>query len=162
MHGLALFTSALMMFAGARPEIFQVNDVYEIDARSFNLPVRIDPAQKSDIEQLHLVVSDNRGKSWQRVASGSNSIESLSYHAPADGEYWFALQFSMKDGSIRPQATSDLQAQMKVRVKTSNSALKPNYLTEADLRKEIDDLRRNIEVLEKKLAELEAGRKIKG
>ncbi|HRE99638.1 MAG TPA: hypothetical protein PLI18_03910 [Pirellulaceae bacterium] len=56
--------------------------------RSFSMPVTV---HDRDALELRLFVSADRGQSWNLHSRSRPDVRSLSFEAPQDGEYWFAL-----------------------------------------------------------------------
>jgi hypothetical protein len=82
----------------------------------------------------------------------------VTFTAPEDRLYWFALQLVYKDGHSEPADVEDLQANMKVYVNTTGRTLKVRK-SSGELLQEVEELRTKVERLEQRIKELEAERK---
>src|SRR5437016_1066898 len=87
--------------AHASPSLLQEEDITTLKSRHFQFPITI--TQPGAIEQLQLYVSSDQGKSWRLTGSPVGPSEKhIRYHADGDGEYWFALQMTTKQGTQIP------------------------------------------------------------
>jgi hypothetical protein len=93
-------------------------DVIEIQTRKFAFPLAWDAQKKSDIRQVRLFVSEDRGTTWRHVSDHMAGDDRAPYTAERDGECWFALQVQRTDGTLEPAGIDRLAAAMKVRVRT--------------------------------------------
>lgn len=122
------------------------SEATETESRSFEIPVRIDPARRRDCRQIEVVVSDDEGMTWRPLASLSPEARSCSYTAPADGVYWFKVGTYDKEGNRTPPSPTKEPPDLKVRVKQPESG-----------QKSIDSLREEVRELRKRLERLERG-----
>jgi hypothetical protein len=105
----------------ARP-VQRKDGVWEVEARDFALPVRIDPARRAGIAKVRLFVSRDAGKTWEHYKDTGPDEDRERFMAPRDGTYWFAVQVVLKDDGKDPPDLKDLVPAMKVHV---NSARQP-------------------------------------
>jgi RNA polymerase sigma factor (sigma-70 family) len=94
-------------------------DVVRLNAREFKLPVTFKSEERDKLQRVHLYVSPDQGKSWQRVGSITPEVDGFRFTAPKDGLYWFAIQEEYPDGQLRPIGI--VPPQLKVLVDTSLS-----------------------------------------
>src|SRR5260370_279399 len=121
MHGFALLFIGLAL-AGDPIEL--PKDVFEVQARAFDIPIQVNPNRRDTIERIRLFVSVDRGKTWKHAQDCQPTDEQVSFTAPKDGLYWFAVQTVLKDNKKEP-AEKDLAASLKVYVNAERKALKP-------------------------------------
>src|SRR4051794_6840409 len=77
-------------------------DTTLLESRSFLFPVAVDPDEKASISHIALFVSRDRGNTGKEPSRIAPDKDSVTYHAPGDGLYWFTLQVVSKDGSRNP------------------------------------------------------------
>jgi hypothetical protein len=151
MHGLALMYASF--FFAAEP-LELPKDVWEIESREIAMPIRVAPGKEEKINRLRLYISDDSGKTWKHVADAKPTDDRFTYKATKDGLYWFALQVEFLDGKCGPAELNQLVPAQKVYVNTERKALKPQKSYE-DLVSEVEDLRKTVDRLKKRIAELE-------
>jgi RNA polymerase sigma factor (sigma-70 family) len=83
-----------------------------IGTRSLHIPLRVRPS----VGQVQVLLSTDRGKSWKTIAEVSPDTDAISYHAPADGLYWFAVIAGPKRDTAE-----DLVPSLKIRVRSSDA-----------------------------------------
>jgi hypothetical protein len=66
---------------------------------------------------VHLLVSKDRGATWQKISEARPDVTSFNYRAEGDGEYWFAVRTIDRQGREWP--TGDYQPELRVIVDTS-------------------------------------------
>jgi hypothetical protein len=113
LYGSLLLACVLAAHAGeAEP--------WYLNISQFAIPIRIsDPARKAEIKELLLYVSRDQGHNWVLVARATPDKDGFPYRAPADGEYWFAVQTVDQQGKSDPLTTADLQVGQKIIVDTA-------------------------------------------
>src|SRR5690349_6964017 len=99
MHGFA-FTFLGLVLAADRIEL--PKDVVEVQQRDFAMPLLFDPNRLDTIERVGLFISEDRGKTWKHKQDCKPNEEQVTFTAPKDGLYWFALQVVLKDGKKEP------------------------------------------------------------
>lgn len=50
------------------PSAPPAEEIDRSDSRHFELPLRVNPARKDEIEEIHLFASWDKGRTWERVA----------------------------------------------------------------------------------------------
>ncbi|MGH7222757.1 MAG: hypothetical protein ACRELF_05995 [Gemmataceae bacterium] len=91
---------------------------YYIDNRGFEIPIRLDPRRAQEVQELILLVSQDKGGVWQRVESKPPSEHKFVYHAPADGPYWFIVQEFDYNGRKIPENPMRAKPSMAIIVDT--------------------------------------------
>jgi hypothetical protein len=99
-------------------------DVWHMNQRSFQIPIRIQPKRKPDIRELRLYYSGDRGRSWHRRAQARPDQPFFSFVAPRDGEYWFKVQVVNADGKADPADITRGLTGQKIVVDTSKPQLR--------------------------------------
>lgn len=98
--GIALLaiwaTSGPLAHAAVKPVVTNKN--------RFRIPFRFDALslQRMNARELQLFVSMNNGASWDLSQSLAPQSGKFEFHAPADGEYWFAVRTIDGAGVIHP------------------------------------------------------------
>lgn len=91
---------------------------------AFAIPFRVDqtnPARQP--VEVQLFVSTDRGKQWRLCGKAAPSQQQFVFHAPADGEYWFAVRTIDRNGKFRPETI--VSPGLCVRVDTRTTDMKP-------------------------------------
>jgi hypothetical protein len=152
MHGFAL---AVLGFGIPTGPVVVPRDVLECPAQSFAMPLRLAPEVQGKVRQIRVFVSQDRGKTWEHYKDYKPAAEKVTYHAPEDGLYWFALQLVFNDGNRDPVEVDDLVPVRKVYVNTEGRTIKVQK-SYGELQRENQDLRKTLEELRKKVAALES------
>src|SRR5262245_24700311 len=74
-------------------------------------------ADPSAAQAVWLLVSKDRGASWQKISEARPQVKAFNYRAEGDGEYWFAIRTIDRNG--RPLPTEPYQPELRVIVDTS-------------------------------------------
>jgi tetratricopeptide (TPR) repeat protein len=97
------------------------DSLVEINSPEFCIPFTL---KTSDATAIRLHVSRDKGKTWheeQTIKLEASKAGDFTFHASADGIYWFAVQLVKKDGSLDPEKIESgrlgMQV-MKVKVQT--------------------------------------------
>ena len=98
-------------------------DVVEIHERHFAMPLHIVPGRKDKIKHIGLYVSQDSGRTWKHLKDYEPSDKQVTFEAPRDGVYWFALRVVFKDGDSEPAKTAALTVGQKVYVNSERKAL---------------------------------------
>jgi hypothetical protein len=133
----------------AAPQDDPGDDVTRIAGRRFEMPLDLDATAREQVKRVRLFVSEDRGKTWNLHQEYGPDATSVSFEAPRDGLYWFAIQSESADGRQCPPDASDLEPSRKVLVETAVKSRKAEPTTE-DLRREKEALRKTIEHLKLK------------
>lgn len=56
-----------------------------------------------DAEKVQLMVARDGGRNWQLLEAAQPNVRGFSYHAPADGEYSFAVALTNRRGDVWPK-----------------------------------------------------------
>ncbi|HEY7153374.1 MAG TPA: hypothetical protein VH575_05395 [Gemmataceae bacterium] len=74
-----------------------------LNARDFEIGIRIDPQRRDSVRQLTLLVSRDRGATWEVGPQTPPTAKAFRFHAPADGSYWFIVQEEDTNGRLNPR-----------------------------------------------------------
>lgn len=99
--------------------------------RNFRIPVNIQPADRSRIQELQLWVSEDRGETWKPSGSTKPDKPSFKFLAARDAEYWFAVRMVDTAGRLTPSEDEEVQPSLKVIVDTKP----PSVVLEPDTRR---------------------------
>ncbi len=73
-------------------------------------------ADPSAAQAVWLLVSKDRGATWQKISEAKPQVKAFNYHAEGDGEYWFALRTIDQRGQQQPPGP--YQPELRVTVDT--------------------------------------------
>lgn len=93
-------------------------------SRSFRIPFQVEEADRGRIKEVQLWVSTDLGRSWR--AAGHTAPDQTAfpaYHAPRDGEYWFAVRTLDTQGRLYPSDEAHVRPSMRVLVDTTPPTL---------------------------------------
>lgn len=86
---------------------------------TFRIPYRWNSANDPNTAQtVKLYLSQDRGQTWNEISTAKPEVQYFTYHAPADGEYWFAMQTIDNQGRVWPEGPQ--QPELRVVVDTEN------------------------------------------
>lgn len=91
---------------------------YPMNSRHFEIPIKLDTRRAQEIQELNLLVSQDKGKVWQPVDRKSPNERRFVYRAPADGSYWFIVQEVDRNGRRIPENPERVKPSMAVIVDT--------------------------------------------
>jgi hypothetical protein len=114
-----MLMAALLLAADALPP-----DTWPMNQRDFNIPIRIDPARKADYRELHLYVSTDQGKTWDKTAVAAPDQAAFAYHAASDGLYWFSICVVDNSGKQDPPSPYQGAVGQKILVDTLRPELR--------------------------------------
>lgn len=154
------FALTFLAFAMPADPVELPSDVHVLQARGFIMPLRITPGKKDEIERIRLFVSRDQGKTWKHAKDYKTSDEEVTFVAPRDGLYWFALETVFQDGTKTPPDRKDFFPVRKVYVNTERKALKVQK-SYAELQREVVELQKTVKRLQKKIRQLKSNRKPK-
>jgi hypothetical protein len=150
-----LFLAVLAAFSTSHVVVGRAdNDEIVTAHKSFRIPMPVPMAIRDEVKEKHLYVSKNKGKTWQLVERVGPAEETFSCKVTEDGLYWFQGQLLMKDGSLHPKEVASPDS-IKVRVDSNHQAA-PRPAAVLALQQEIKRLQDRVDILEKRLAEVEA------
>jgi len=92
--------------------------------RLFYIPYQVNQRGKllDPIAKVQLLYSRTGVNDWETLEEAQPNVQGFSYHAPEDGEYWFALRHLDRRG--RPWPSAGVQPQMRLVVDTVQPELK--------------------------------------
>lgn len=118
------FTLTLFAVITALDPITIASDVEEIQTSDFTMPLVFQPEARANIERIRFFVSMDRGKTWNHRKDFKSSDDRVVFNAHRDGEYWFALQVSLKNDANSPANLADLFPSQKVYVNTERRPIR--------------------------------------
>jgi len=91
--------------------------------RLFFIPYQVNQldGSRSQIAKVQLLVSRDGTIGWRTLEEAAPNVRGFGYHAPEDGEYWFALRHLDSQGKPWPSAA--IQPQMRITVDTTQPTL---------------------------------------
>ncbi len=91
--------------------------------RLFFIPYQVQSSGKllDPIAKVQLLTSRTGANDWTTLEEAEPNVQGFSYHAPEDGEYWFALRHLDRRGQPWPNA--EVQPQMRIVVDTTQPEL---------------------------------------
>lgn len=95
-----------------------------MNSRAFELPITPNAKRIQDVQELILLVSQDRGGVWQPVDRKPPTAQKFVYHAPADGSYWFIVQEVDHNGRTIPERPERAKPSMAVIVDTIKPQVK--------------------------------------
>ncbi|NOY41705.1 MAG: hypothetical protein GXP26_07715 [Planctomycetes bacterium] len=92
--------------------------------RLFFVPYQLNKRDTSldHIAKVQLLLSRNGASGWYPLQEAKPNVQGFSYHAPADGQYWFALRHIDNKGKPWPNAV--VQPQLRIIIDTAKPTLK--------------------------------------
>jgi hypothetical protein len=78
-------------------------EVWHMNVRGFQIPIRTKPESRASIRDLELYVSRDQGQTWEQQGQCKPDKEAFTYTAPADGSYWFKVVVVDVRGQRDPQ-----------------------------------------------------------
>jgi hypothetical protein len=99
-------------------------DVWPINQRNLNIPIRVDPARRQEIKELILFCSSDQGKTWSQIAIASPDQSGFPFYAPADGVYWFSVCVVDQKGNREPPDIYKVPPSQKILVDTLKPVLR--------------------------------------
>ena len=74
----------------------------------FDVPFQVD-TRSSDLVEVQLMASTDRGRQWQPVSRGAPTDQALHFRAPRDGEYWLSTRTLDRFGRAKPEGPLEPQ-----------------------------------------------------
>lgn len=97
----------------------QLPELKHFNLRLFEIPYDwTGGVRPSGSTAVKLYVSSDQGKSWQEISTARHDVQYFRFHAPADGEYWFAIRTIDSAGRARPDGP--LAPEQRMLVDTRN------------------------------------------
>lgn len=97
---------------------------YFIADRAFKIPIRLDPKKAGEVKSLTLLVSSDKGKTWEQAARKAPNEREFIYRAPNDGPYWFIVQQEDRAGRTNPSNPERVKPNMAVIVDATKPQIK--------------------------------------
>jgi len=86
----------------AAPAVDDSAPLLKLAVSKLDIPIKVDPTKKDQIQDLILYVSADQGKVWQQYAMAKPDGQFFTFTAPEDGVYWFNMMIVDKQGSHDP------------------------------------------------------------
>jgi hypothetical protein len=83
--GAMTWTCLLLTAGAAQP------DVWHLNQKTFQIPIRFDAQRRAEIRELDLYVSHDQGQTWNLEGRAKPTDEFFPYAAREDGPYWFTV-----------------------------------------------------------------------
>ncbi|MFM8252864.1 MAG: hypothetical protein ACKOBW_14815 [Planctomycetota bacterium] len=90
--------------SAARP----LRDKFYTRRPEFDVPFQVD-SRSSDLVEVQLMASIDRGRQWQPVSRGAPTDRALHFRAPRDGEYWLSTRTLDRFGRAKPEGPLEPQ-----------------------------------------------------
>lgn len=94
----SLTLAGLLVLAGQ-----SADDISYNNQRSYRIPINVQPARRSEIREMILFVSADKGKSWQQQSVIHPDKDGFVFHAQSDGEYWMRVAVVNQQGKQEPE-----------------------------------------------------------
>lgn len=91
-----LTLACLLLAPAALPEVWPMNQ------RGFQVPIRIDAKRRGDLQELILYTSTNQGQTWEMRQKTTPDKDSFDFYATGDGMYWLIVQEIDRQGNRVP------------------------------------------------------------
>ncbi|MFO0957026.1 MAG: hypothetical protein U0800_06100 [Isosphaeraceae bacterium] len=92
-------------------------------ARSFKIPFSMEQSERARLSEVQLWFSADRGGRWEPSDRATPDRTTFQFHAPGDGEYWFAVRTKDTRGRLYPSDEEDVEPRLKVVVDTTAPTL---------------------------------------
>ncbi|NOY30211.1 MAG: hypothetical protein GXP28_08530 [Planctomycetes bacterium] len=91
--------------------------------RLFFIPYQVNKTAgtRNPIAKVQLLVSQDGTTGWRTLQEAAANVRGFGYHAPEDGEYWFALRHLDSQG--KPWPSEAIQPQMRIKIDTTEPTL---------------------------------------
>ena len=94
--GAMTWTCLLLAAGAAQPDVWNMNQ------RAFQIPIRFDAQRRAEIRELDLYVSHDQGQTWNMEGKATPDKEFFPYTAKDDGPYWFTVAIIDQKGKQEP------------------------------------------------------------
>jgi hypothetical protein len=94
--GAMTWTCLLLAAGAAQPDVWNMNQ------RAFQIPIRFDAQRRAEIRELDLYVSHDQGQTWNMEGKATPEKEFFPYTAKEDGPYWFTVAIIDQKGKQEP------------------------------------------------------------
>ncbi len=95
-------------------------DIIEMPSHDFRFPLLVEDRYRSRIKEIRLVVSEDLGKTWQKVAVATPDQNHIDCSVMRDGLYFFSLQIVDQLDQLTPATPEHLTPRRKVLVSTQD------------------------------------------
>jgi hypothetical protein len=89
------------------------------NTRAFRIPINIKEADFPRIREVRLFVSSDQGATWSIAGQVPPDRKSITFEAPRDGEYWFAVGTQDTRGRNYPSDDTPVEPRIRVVVDTT-------------------------------------------
>lgn len=93
-------------------------DTWPMNQRNLRIPIRVDPARRAEIRELHLFVSSDLGRTWNQYGVASPDQDAFPFFAQTDGVYWFSVEVVDQRGNRDPPDIYRVPPAQKILVDT--------------------------------------------
>jgi hypothetical protein len=78
-----------LLLAAASPA--DGDDIFHMNQKRFQIPIRIEPARQAEVRQLLLYMSRDLGRTWEIYARAEPRQKGFDFYAPGDGVLYFSI-----------------------------------------------------------------------
>lgn len=125
-HGCIL--SAWLGLVAICPAQDSNDSVDYVNEREWSIPVTLNEQIKRDAASLSLFVSADQGKTWKKETSVMPDEKFFKFNAGLDGQYWFSVAYTDRNGKQNPTDPAMMSAMLKMVVDTRKPQVKLNLL----------------------------------
>jgi hypothetical protein len=118
--GTGSLALALLALAVGAP----ASDVVPMNTHGFKIPIQVAAGQRDKIKELILFVSTDQGITWQEAAVVRPDQDAFTFHAPADGLYWFNICLVDAQGKRQPPDIYKSAPRSKVLIDTQKPSVR--------------------------------------
>ncbi len=122
--GAMTWTCLLLAAGAAQPDVWNMNQ------KAFQIPIRFDAQRRAEIRELDLYVSHDQGQTWNMEGKATPEKEFFPYTAKEDGAYWFTVAIIDQKGRQEPVNILTAPVGQRIMVDT----VKPEIELNADRR----------------------------
>lgn len=97
---------------------------YYISSRRFEIPIKLDPRRALEIQDFILLVSPDKGGTWQQGPPKKAGESKFIFNAQGDGSYWFIVQEVDRSGRTMPADPARAKPSMAIIVDTVRPQIK--------------------------------------
>jgi hypothetical protein len=97
---------------------------YFMNKSPFFIPLHIEEKVREKLLEVVLYVSEDRGRTYRKVASRGPWTGTFRFEAPHDGDYWFAVRTVDREGKRIPRRVKAEAPALKTRVDTRNPVVR--------------------------------------
>lgn len=97
---------------------------YFMPERGFRIPIKLEAKRASELQALTLLVSHDKGKTWEQVERKKPNEREFIYRAQDEGSFWFIVQEEDRSGRTNPSNPERVKPSMAVIVDTIRPQIK--------------------------------------